>query len=162
MVEEFEEIGKKIQEVVENTFINYPSGICYLTGFCVHELLKNRGYNSRKVTGKLALRSRNGKKNIVYGKLEGILVGHYHTWCEAEYKGKTYIIDPSLKYNIKYLSQKKIKLSKSIPELLITEQKNTFNWKYVEDPELEQYSLSYLKNVHPDTIDSILKKCISN
>jgi hypothetical protein len=162
MVKEFEEIGKKIQEVIENTFANYPSGVCYLTGFCVHEVLQKRGYKSRKVTGKLALRNRSGKKFVVYGKIDGILVGNYHTWCEAEYDGKIYIIDPSLKYNIKFLSQNKIKLSKSIPELLITEKKNTFNWKYIEDSELEHYSMSYLKNIHADIIDSILEKCISN
>ena len=161
MVKEFERIGKKIQEAIEDTFANEPSGICFLTGFCTNEVLQSRGFKSRKVTGKLALMNRNGKKYVVYGKLNGITVGDYHTWCEVENEGKVYIIDPSLKYNIKFLSVNRIELSKSIPEILVSDEKNTFNWKYIEDSTLERYSLSYLKTVHPDAIESILNKCIS-
>jgi hypothetical protein len=161
MVQEFEKIGKKIQEAIEDTFANEPSGICFLTGFCVNEVLQSHGFKSRKVTGKLALMNRTGKKYIVYGKLNGINVGDYHTWCEVEHEGKIYIIDPSLKYNIKYLSTNKIGLSKSIPEILVSVEKNTFNWKYIEDSKLERYSLSYLETVPPDAIESILNNCIS-
>jgi hypothetical protein len=160
MKEEFEKIGKKLQEAIEDTFVNEPSGICYLTGFCANEVLQSLGFKSRKVTGKLALMNRNGKKYFVYGKLNGIQVGDYHTWCEVEHEGKTYIIDPSLKYNIKFLSLNKFELSKSIPSILVSDEKSTFNWKYIEDSNLERHSMSYLKTVHPDAIDAILKKCL--
>lgn len=160
MEQQLLKISEQMQLSIEGTFVNEPSGICYLTGHCMNEVLSKLGYNCRKVTGKLALMSRNGKKYIVYGKLNGIQVGDYHTWCEVEYEGKAYIIDPSLKYNLKFLSLNKIEISKSIPEIIISTEKNTYNWKYIEDSSLERHSISYLNKIAPEAIETIISDCL--
>jgi len=71
----------------------------------------------------------------------------YHTWCEALVNGTTYIVDPSLKYNKVYLKKhhpRKIKISNKIPDVLVSDKKETYLWKYIEDESLENISQSNL------------------
>ena len=157
-------IASNLQKNIEDTFSNEPSGICYLTGYCMSEILNKLGYEAKKVTGKLALMYRSNKKYAVYGKLNGFRVGEYHTWCEVYTEGKTYIVDPSLKYNKKALSYfpEKILLSKSIPDILITTENDTYNWKYIQDDSLEPDSLAFLEGTSKDAINIIISKTIEN
>jgi hypothetical protein len=151
--------ASNLQETIEKTFNNEPTGICYLTGYCMTEILITMGYKTQKVTGKLALKYKNIDKYAVYGNLKGSNVGDYHTWCEVYSEGKLYIIDPSLKYNKKALKDLfNIKLSDKIPNILVTDERNTFNWKYIQEDNLESKSLFFLHKIS----DSVIQKIISN
>lgn len=164
MEQDLLKIASNLQNSIEDTFANEPTGICYLTGYCMSEILNQMGFEAKKITGKLALMYRNNKKYAVYGKLNGFRVGEYHTWCEVYYKDKTYIVDPSLKYNIKALSYfpEKILLSKSIPDILVTTDSNTYNWKYIQDDSLESLSLNFLQATPKEAIEMIISKTIEN
>ena len=164
MEKELFKIASNLQNSIEDTFANEPTGICYLTGYCMSEILNQMGFEAKKITGKLALMYRNNKKYAVYGKLNGFRVGEYHTWCEVYHKDKTYIVDPSLKYNIKALSYfpEKILLSKSIPNILVTTDSKTYNWKYIQDDSLEALSLNFLQATPKEAIEMIISKTIEN
>ena len=152
-------ISSNLQKSIEDTFTNEPTGICYLTGYCMSEILNTMGYKTKKVTGKLALKYKKIDKYAVYGKLKGTNVGDYHTWCELDSDGRIYIVDPSLKYNKKALKDIfKIKLSDKIPDILVTAESNTYNWKYIQDDSLDTKSLYFLQI----TSDSAIQKIISN
>jgi len=151
--------ASNLQETIEKTFENEPTGICYLTGHCMTEILNTMGYNTKKVTGKLALKYKNIDKYAVYGNLKGYNVGDYHTWCEVYSDGKIFIVDASLKYNKKGLKDYfKIKLSDKIPSTLVTDETNTYYWKYIQDDNLETKSLSFLHKIS----HSIIQRIISN
>lgn len=129
--------ASRILQVVEEINGAAPTGACYLFGHCLNQVFKELGYNSRKVTGSLALVCKGDKKYVVYGKLplKGYNVGDYHTWCEVEVDGIWIIVDPSIKYNkvaIKWQPEK-IQLNPSIPDILITAESNTFKHKYIPD-----------------------------
>ena len=159
MEKQLNRIAKNLQESIENTFNNEPTGICYLTGHCMTEILNTMGYKNKKVTGKLALKYKNMDKYAVYGKLKGSDVGDYHTWCEVYSEGEIYIVDASLKYNKKALKDLfNIKLSDKIPNILVTDERNTFNWKYIQEDNLESKSLFFLHKIS----DSIIQRIISN
>lgn len=164
MEKELFKIASNLQNSIEDTFANEPTGICYLTGYCMSEILNKMGYESKKVTGKLALMFRNNKKYAVYGKLNGLRVGEYHTWCEVYADGKTYIVDPSLKYNKKALSYfpEKISLSKSIPDILITTENNKYDWKYIQDDSLESLSLNFLQATPIEAIEMVISKTMES
>lgn len=159
MEKQLNRIATNLQESIENIFKNEPTGICYLTGHCMTEILNTMGYKTKKVTGKLALKYKNIDKYAVYGKLKGSNVGDYHTWCELDSDGKIYIVDAGLKYNKKGLRDLfKIRLSDKIPSTLVTDETNTYNWKYIQDDNLETKSLSFLHKIS----DSIIQRIISN
>lgn len=164
MEKELLKIASNLQKSIEDTFANEPTGICYLTGFCMSEILNTMGYKTKKVTGKLALMYRNNKKYAVYGKLNGFRVGEYHTWCEVYVDGKTYIVDPSLKYNKKALTYfpEKILLSKSIPDILVTSENNTYNWKYIQEDSLEPLSLNFLQATPKKALEMVFSKALEN
>lgn len=161
MEKQLNRIASNLQESIENTFNNEPTGICYLTGYCMSEILNTMGYKTKKVTGKLALKYKKFDKYAVYGKLKGTNVGDYHTWCELVSDGRIYIVDPSLKYNKKALKDIfKIKLSDKIPNILVTAESNTYNWKYIQDDSLETKSLYFLHKISNSTIQKLISNTI--
>ncbi len=156
-IDQLNKICIDYQEILENLVGNFPSGSCYMSAFCLSEFLNSKGFSSRNVAGNLALIDKNGKY-IIYGnlKLKGKKVGDYHAWCETTIDNKTYIIDPSLKYNIVFLKKTVgIKLSPKIPSSLITTEKDTYNWKYVEDEKLMPMA-QYFLNLMTDNAQQIL------
>jgi hypothetical protein len=154
----------ELQNVIEKKFKGQPVGICYLIGHCLSEIFKKQGYESRKITGTQALLLKNSKNRYIkYGssELKGILIGNYHTWCEVDFGADTYIVDPSLKYNLKYLrSFLKIKTHCSIKDILITKTPNSYYFKYKEDTSLELQSLSFLKKISKEDIEFIIQKTL--
>lgn len=160
-----EQIAKKLQKVIEETSSNFPTGTCYLFGHCLNEIFNKQGLTSRKVTGHLALLCQN-KRHVVYGKLKvkGPNVGDYHTWCEVTPDDTTYVVDPSLKYNRVALVEHpdKIKLDRSIPNILISNKLKTHKFAYVEDDSLETHSLKFLNTIPEDAITEIIDEVISS
>lgn len=129
---------------------NEPFGTCYAAGPCLSNYLNSIGIEARAVTGTLVLRDKHGKQ-IIYGRSQFSKknIGMYHTWCEAIVDGTTYIVDPSLKYNKVYLKKHhplKIKISHHIPDVLVTQEKETYWWKFKEDEKLKPLSISYLED----------------
>lgn len=154
------EKAELILKITEERNGSAPTGACYLFGHCLNEVFKNMGYNSRKVTGHLAMVCKGDKKYVVYGKLplKGYNVGDYHTWCEVEQDGVWYIVDPSIRHNKVALKShpEKIKLNSSIPDIIISSEANTFKHKYIVDEKLEKYSLEWLQKLPTDFIDEII------
>ena len=145
-IDQLNKLWVDYQEILENLAGNFPTGTCYMSAFCISEFLNLKGISARDVAGNLALINKNGKY-VIYGnlKLKGQKVGEYHAWCEAIINDKTYIIDPSLKYNIVFLKKTMgVKLSPKIPLSLITTEKDTYNWKYVEDEKLKSIAKHFL------------------
>lgn len=137
-------VAKELQNVIENYSINEPVGACYLFGHCLNNIFKKLGYESRVVTGKLAILLNKGKgKYISYGKLNKcIQIGEYHTWCEIDYEGNKHIVDPSLKYNLKFLRRVggyKVH-GKVEKDLLVTGASNNYYMRYYEDASLKSQS----------------------
>lgn len=153
------ELCDKFQEKLENEAINVPSGTCYLSGYCLSEYLKGKGIDAKSITGSLALVDKNGKY-VVYGTLKlkkSKRIGVYHTWCEAIISGKTYIIDASLKYNlIKLKNEFNVKISDKISNSLVTKDKVTYHWKYVQNDSLEKHSLEFLKKIDKQMIENLI------
>jgi hypothetical protein len=153
----FIEIGLLYQNTLESNVVNYPSGTCYLAGYCLAEYFKKIGFDSKSVTGSLALIDKNGKY-IVYGNLnipKSNRIGVYHTWCEILIDEEWHVLDPSLKYNKVTLKSFGAKLNPKIPDILFTKDKNTFVWKYVDNENLVKES-----DFHLDKATNQLKKGI--
>lgn len=152
-------VSKRLQEVVEGSFVNYPLGSCYLVGHCMSELLKKWDYESRVVTGELTLRTRNGKV-VRYGHIRKngeINVGYYHTWCEVNICDESFIVDPSLKYIFSALkTYHSLKIISSVPEILISSAMKTNNYQYSEKDSLAKYSNENLSKLSIETIDNII------
>ena len=153
------ELCEKFQEKLENVSINFPSGTCYLSGYCLSEYLKRQGIDAKSITGSLALIDKNGRY-VVYGALnlkKSKRIGVYHTWCEANISGKTYIIDASLKYNlIKLKKEFNIKVDDKISNSLVTKDKITYHWKYIQNDSLEKHSLEYLNKIEKQMIENLI------
>jgi hypothetical protein len=155
----------ELQKTMKNEFGNSLSGICYLLGHCLTEIFKNQGYNSRCTTGTLALLINNQNKYAKYGRSnsKGELIGNYHTWCEVEIDGKWFIVDPSLKYNTKFLkSCFKIKIDRTIPGILISSTPVTYYYRYVKNDALTAESKKYLNIVNKKDIKRIIKNTLTN
>ena len=154
-------ISTSLQEVLEASFNNYPSGVCYLTGHVMSEILNRLGYEAFEVTGSFALKSKS-KKYIIYGdrKLKGVNVGDYHTWCEVETDEDIYIVDPSLKYNKVTLKSMGYKVDSSIPDTIIATTDNTHFYKYIEDNTRVKYSKSFLETVDQTVIEKLIQRTI--
>lgn len=152
---------KQFQYTIEQFKGGYPIGACHLIGHCLTEIFKTQGFESRIVTGTKALLIKNSKsKYVKYGKsnLKGELVGYYHTWCEVDFEGNTYIVDASLKYNtvgIKHLFN--LKTDNSITDFLITKTPNTYYYKYKKDTSLEMLSNSFLKKIPKSDIKHLIQ-----
>lgn len=144
-------VAKELQNVIENYSINEPVGACYLFGHCLNNIFKKLGYQSREVTGKLAILLNKGKgKYISYGKLKKcIQIGEYHTWCEIDFEGKKHIVDPSLKYNLKFLRRVGgYKVHGMVEkDLLVTGASNNYYIRYYEDASLKSLSRKTLKKL---------------
>ncbi len=158
-------LAKELQTVIEKLYPNSKSGICYLLGHCLNEIFLANNFNSRKVTGKLALLNKSGKnKYIQYGrfpKLKGQLEGNYHTWCEIEIEGVIYIADTSLKYNLDFLrTERSIKIDEKIPPLLFSNTKSNYFYKYVEDESKEVQSMEFLNKISDIYLEEIINEVI--
>jgi hypothetical protein len=144
--EQLYEIGQLYQQELEKAIIN-PFGICHLSAYCITENLKNKGINAASVTGHLSLRDKKGKE-ILYSSENPTAprnIGYYHTWCEVIIKDTKFILDASLKYNIQFIMlQHKRKIHPKIPPLLISQQFQTYYWKYTEDEKLLHLSQNQL------------------
>lgn len=146
------QIAKELQMVMEEKLNGQAVGTCYLSGHCLSIIFNRLGFRSRKVTGKLAILLKNGKsKYATYGrfKLKGKQIGIYHTWCEVEVNGETFIVDPSLKANLKY-SRKNlgVKIHSMVEkDTLVTKAFSTYYYKYLEDDSLEVHSNQSLETL---------------
>lgn len=161
------EVGLLYQKTLESIVANYPSGTCYLAGYCLAEYFKTKGFESKSVTGSLALIDKNGKY-IVYGNLnipKSNKIGSYHTWCEIFINDEWYILDPSLKYNkVTLIKIYRFKLNSKIPDLLFTNDKNTYVWKYIPNENLVKESNNFLEKasieIKNEVIQSLIKSSI--
>ena len=155
----------ELQNTLEGVIDGNLGGTCYLIGYCLTEILKKQGFESRCVSGTLAIIMQNEKKYAKYGnsKIKGDLIGNYHTWCEVVVGNEVLIIDPSLKYNIKSLkSFFKLKINKMIPAILITSTPSSYYYKYVENNKLERCSKMYLNALDTIIINSVIEKTLKN
>jgi hypothetical protein len=161
-------IGKELQAVMEEKLQGQTVGTCYLTGHCLAEIFNRLGFESRKVTGRLALLMKNGKnKYATYGRfaLKRKDIGIFHTWCEVKINDKTFIVDPSLKANIRFTSKHfKIKFHPMVvSDTLVTDVFNTYYYKYCEDARLEKASNQSLNTLTTDeTINYLINKTVGN
>lgn len=159
-----EEVGLLYQYILENSIKNYPSGTCYLAGYCLSEYFNKIGIKSKSVTGSLALIDK--KENyIVYGNLsipKSSRIGLYHTWCEILIDEEWYILDASLKYNKVALKSFGVNLNSKIPDILFTKERNTFIWKYVDNENLVKESNFYLDKVPLQLRNGIVETLIKN
>jgi hypothetical protein len=156
---EFLEIGLLYQKTLEASVINFPFGTCYLAGYCLSEYFKSIGYESRSVTGNLALIDKNGRYYL-YGNLnipKSKRIGVYHTWCEIFINNEWYILDPTLKYNNVALKSLGAKLNSKIPDILFTKDKNSFAWKYIENENLAKESDQYLEKASNTVKNGIIQ-----
>ena len=99
------QIAQRYQQTLESSVENYPTGTCYLAGYCLAEYFNGIGIPAKSVTGELAIVDKNGKY-AVYGNMKikkSTSVGYYHTWCEVLVNDKWFIVDPSMKYNKTFL-----------------------------------------------------------
>jgi hypothetical protein len=159
-----EEIGQLYQYILEKSFKNFPSGTCYLAGYCLSEYFKRLGFESKSVTGSLALIDKK-EKYIVYGNLnipKSSRIGLYHTWCEIFIDDEWYILDVSLKYNKVVLKSFGANLSPKIPDILFTKEKNTFIWKYVPNENLVKESDYFLEKVPDEIKNGIVETLLKN
>ncbi len=156
-----ENISKSLQDVLESTFSNYPSGVCYLTGHLMAEILKRMGYDAFEVTGSFALKTK-ANKFIIYGdrKLKGLNVGDYHTWCEVETDKNMFIVDPSIKYNKVTLRNLGYKVHSVIPNTIITTTESGYYFRYIEDKSKVKYSKSFLEAVDQEVIEKLIIETI--
>ena len=158
------ERAKRILQVVEEINGGAATGACYLYGHCLAEVFSKLGYNSKKVTGSLALICKGDKKYVVYGTLpmKGYNVGDYHTWCEVQLGDSWYIVDPSIKDNKVAIKghPEKIKLNPSIPDIVVSSESITFKYKYIPDEKLEHYSIEWLDKLPTKFIKEIISKAI--
>ena len=156
------EIGLLYQKTLESSVANYPSGTCYLAGYCLAEYFKKKGFKSKSVTGSLALIDKN-IKYIVYGNLKiskSNNIGNYHTWCEILINDEWYVLDPTLKYNKTYIKSLGTKLNPKIPDLLFTKDKNTYYWKYIPNDDFLKESNDYLIKAPNQLKDAIIQSLI--
>lgn len=140
------EIGQLYQKELEKVILN-PFGICHLSAYCLTENLKMKGINATSVTGHLSLRDKKGKQ-ILYSSDNPTAprnIGYYHTWCEVTIEETKFILDASLKYNIRFIMlQHKRRIHPKIPPLLISPEFQTYYWKYTEDEKLLHLSQKQL------------------
>jgi len=154
------QLCKLYQAKLEEFTSNYPSGSCYISAYFLSNYLKDR-YDARIVFGNLAIISKLGKY-VVYGSIKlkkDINVGDYHAWCELTINGREYIVDPSIKYNIKFLKDNyRLKVSQKVPEIIITDQKSTFNFKYIENTVFKKYADPFIKQIPQSLLDSLTEE----
>lgn len=150
------DICEQLLFVMEEIFMNTPTGTCYLMGNCLAEGLANAGLVAKEVTGSLILKDTNGR-NVVYGakRFGGTNVGNYHTWCEVEYDDETLIIDPSVRFNRKYLKAHSVKLNQKTPDIIISNAHNTWLHSYYPDLRLVAQSKHYLDMVDEDVVEHL-------
>jgi hypothetical protein len=161
--EKLNEVCLIYQDILEASTVNYPSGTCYLAGYCISEFLNAIGLESKSVTGSLAIMSKSGNY-LVYGNLKlpkSERIGVYHTWCEVLIDNDWYILDPTLKYNIMTLKKAGIKLNSKIPDVLVTKNKDTFLWKYIEDEKLVSTSNEFLNRANNELKKEIVDYILS-
>jgi len=148
---------KLYQGKLEEFAPNYPTGSCYISAYFFANYLKDR-YNARLVFGSLAIVGKSNKY-AVYGAIKNVKninIGDYHAWCELVIDGKEYIVDPSLKYNIKFLKVNyKFKVSPKVPDIVISDQKSTFNFKYIENSNFRKFADPFIKQI-PETLLQLL------
>lgn len=153
------EITRKYQENLEELNGTPPYGTCHLAGYSLAAVFNERGYNSRSVTGHLMVLDKNEKK-ILYSSKDPTYrrnVGYYHTWCEIVMDGQIYIVDPSFKYNIPFLRKNyRIKVHPKIPPILVTKERHTYYWMYVEDNKLLPLSDAEMNKVDPNITDKLI------
>lgn len=161
----FIEVGLLYQKTLENCVPHYPSGSCYLAGYCLAEYFKKIGFESKSVSGSLELIDKN-EKHIVYGNLKipkSYNVGYYHTWCEIFINDEWYILDPSLKYNKVTLTKtNRFILNSKIPDLLFTNDKTTYFWKYIPNENLVKNSNYFLKKASNQLKNIIIQSLINS
>jgi len=147
-----------------NEISTSSSGSCYLTGHCLSIGLEKLGYKTKETTGVLFLKDKVDKYHI-YGQdkyqRNGNLVGNYHTWCVLEFDGEEIIIDPSLGSLKSYLkSNLKVKIHDKIPNCLISNQNDTYYYRYIKDDKLIPQSKSFLNKIDPELINHLVNKIV--
>jgi hypothetical protein len=159
----FSDIANFYQHVLE-TLIPEPSGSCYLSAYCLDQYFKKVNIESRNVTGELAMIDKTGKNFICYGNfrnLKGVKVGIYHSWCEILVDNEWYVIDPSIKFNKQFLKrQMNFKVSPKIPDTILTSEKHSYNWRYVEKQTLSEYPQSYIEMICPDLKEFLINALV--
>lgn len=150
------DICEQLLFIMEELFMNTPAGTCYLMGNCLAEGLSNAGILAKEVTGSLILKDTNGR-NVVYGskRFGGTNVGSYHTWCEVEYDDETLIVDPSVRFNRKFLKANSVKLNPKIPDIIISNIHNCWLHSYYPDSRLIAESKHYLNMVDKEAVDHL-------
>jgi hypothetical protein len=162
------QIAKEFQKVMEEKFKGQTIGSCYLSGHCLSIIFNELGFKSRKVTGRLALLLKKGKNRYAtYGRfaLKRIDIGIYHTWSEVKFNDETFIVDTSLKVNLKFTKKHfRIKFHPMVVrDILVTKSFNNYYYKYREDKSLEKLSNQSLEILTNDkTINYLINKTIEN
>lgn len=145
----------RYQTEIETNSANYPFGTCYLSAFFFQTYFRDK-YNARLIIGSLGLIDKSGKY-VVYGNIRPRKyqnVGDYHAWCEINLNDRVYIIDPSIKYNIKFLKDHyRIKISNKVPSVIVTDQKSCYHWIYVENSDLIKFAEPFLNSIPTDFIE---------
>lgn len=133
-----------------NTKYGKISGMCYLTGFVLERAFTSLGYDSKEITGVLQLKDINGKWFIYgpdkYQKI-GKLVGYYHTWCTVIIDEVDYIVDPSPITMKLFLKKMNIKLSKYLPDYVISPMNKGVSFIYEVDETLKSQPQLFLDRI---------------
>ena len=164
IIKQLQEVGTTYQKTLEEITANFPTGTCYLSAYCITEYLKQIGLNAKIIIGELALINIKDKY-ITYGSSfkikKSINVGDYHAWCELSSENGSYIIDPSMKYNIAFLKlNHNFKVNKKTPSVLVTTEKFNYYWKYKENDKLVSHYNSFISKVPESFKSDIVNKLV--
>lgn len=153
-----EKICLELTDKLESMTFSKPIGMCYLIGHCLTEGLKKAGFKAREVTGTAIFKDKNDK-NFIYGKsiVKGRNIGIYHTWCVLEIENEIIVMDPTFKYNkIAIKDYYGIKPHKNIPDIIVTNNQNSWLYRYVEDMSLIHFSKKCLQTVDQYLINHLV------
>lgn len=159
-IKEIEEVCIKLQMNLELINSGNPAGSCYLTGPLLSEYFMGLNIDSRPVYGHFKVLN-NKNKFILYSNKNlnnPLNLGYFHTWCEVKIDGYNYIVDPSIKFNKAFLKRYGHKISKQIPNSIITNLKKCYYWEYKEDYELFEISNRLLSDISPITYQKLLQR----
>ena len=143
-------IAKCYQAIIEES-VDDLSGICYHSAASLHHYFSIISVQSEIIVGNLALLN-NSDKYAVYGDkmnlLKQVIIGNYHAWCEVILDDRRYIVDPSIKYNKRFDKKVfKFKTSKMIPDIIISQERETYHRKYVKNDSLISQYEYYISTI---------------